>query len=337
MKVAIDGFSHSHVAYFTDELDRRPGQLSLAGVRVYPGDRYVPPAMSGAVPAFDDVHTMLDAADPDALVVCGDYNSRAYAIVAALERDIDVLADKPVAVSEEGLEAIMIAADTSNACLSIVFEKRWYPSTRQARALVASGAIGQVRQIQATGPHLLNRNSRPPWYFDGRYGDILTDLTVHDIDLALLFSQATQGTISGWRVEGAGDPGAACLVTIDLDGQASASLDANWLWPGGQHGAGRYQMRITGTRGVIYLDFARPAVELIVAGQRDETPERLPGLRPAQEYFDARLAGRDPEVTTHASLAVTRLAMLAARSASRGTVPQPWRLSSPIGSLKGLD
>ncbi|GAA2181231.1 Gfo/Idh/MocA family oxidoreductase [Brooklawnia cerclae] len=336
MKVAIDGFSHPHVGYFLAELDHRPEQLRLVGAHPHPGDAFVPRDRLGAVPDFGDVRAMLDATRPDVLVVCGEYAGRADAVVAALDRGVDVLADKPLVVSGEGLDQVSRAAEASSALLSVAFEKRWYASTRQARALVASGAIGQVRQIQATGPHLLDEGARPPWYFDGRYGDILTDLPLHDIDLALLFSQATQGTISGWRLRRDDGFATACLVTIDLDGQASASLDANWLWPGGSQGTGRYQMRITGTEGVIYLDFARPEVEL-VTGSRDAVTERPPAMRPAQEYFDARCSGREPEVGTHASLAASRLAVLAARSASRGTVPQPWHLGSPIGSLKGVD
>lgn len=327
MRVALAGLSHPHVDYFTRELMARPDDLELVGVQFDPGDS---PASLGQVqPAavFDSVPELLDRVRPDVLMVCGIYRTRLAAVTAALERNIHVLADKPVVVDPAGLADLERASQASEAILSIAFEKRWYPVTEQARLLVSQGAIGQVRHLSATGPHRLARANRPAWYFDGGYGELVADLPIHDIDLTLLLTGATSGTVMA-SVSGPAEFPTLCTVQLTLDTGAYAAIDANWLWPENSASPGRYQMRITGDLGVIEIDFAeaRPSIVSDVA-----LPDLLPeaGKRPAQEFFDALLTGRRPEVGAAESLAATRIALLGARSAAEGGIALPWTTDLP--------
>lgn len=322
MKVALAGLSHPHIDYFTRELLARPDDLELVGVQFDLGDS---PASLGAVPpaaVFESVPELLDRTRPDVLLVCGIYRTRVGAVTSALERGVHVLADKPVVVDPAELDGLEAAARASDAVLSIAFEKRWYPATLHARQLVSRGAIGQVRHLSATGPHRLARGNRPGWYFDGGYGDLVADLPIHDIDLTLLFTGAVSGTVCA-AATGAAEFPTLCTVQLSLDTGALASIDANWLWPENSPSPGRYQLRITGDRGVIELDFAEPRPSIVSDLAVGDLPDAA-GKRPAEEFFDALLAGRPPEVGTAESLAATRIALLGARSAAEGGTILPW-------------
>lgn len=315
MKVAIAGASHPHISYFTDELRARQGVLDLVGVQFDPGDD--PATMAGLPPApvYETVEDLVDRSGAEVLMVCGIYRQRIHAVTVALERGMDVLADKPVVVDPADLARLEQASEASSAVLSIAFEKRWYPATLQARALIAAGVIGEVRHLSATGPHRLAPSGRPGWYFDGGYGDLVADLPIHDIDLAILLTGARSGSVRATR-SGRPEFPTLCTVSLSLDTGALASIDANWLWPEASPEPCRYQARVTGTRGVIELDFTRPDVRL-VSGTRIDLPRVTP-LRPAEEFFSARLAGHPPEVSTADSLTATRIALAASVSAEAG-------------------
>lgn len=322
MRVALAGLSHPHVDYFTRELLARPDQLELVGVQFDPGDSAdsLGTIQPGAV--FGSVTEMLDEARPDVLMVCGIYRHRLASVVAALDRGIGVLADKPVVVDPMDLAELERACGSSRAVLSIAFEKRWYAATLTARQWISHGAIGEVRHISATGPHRLARRRRPAWYFDGGYGDLVADLPIHDIDLALLLTGAVSGTISA-DARGPAEFPTVCVAQLSMDTGALVNLDANWLWPERSDSPGRYQMRVTGERGVIEIDFAEPLPAIVSDVDLPELPP-IAAKRPAEEYFDAVLAGRQPEVGTAESLAATRIALTGARSAAQGGTVLPW-------------
>ncbi|MDR0416668.1 MAG: Gfo/Idh/MocA family oxidoreductase [Propionibacteriaceae bacterium] len=326
MRVALAGLSHPHIAYFTAELAARPGEAELVGVHLDPGDD--PARLDGfPAPAFESPERLLDAVAPDVLLVCGVYRRRAAAVLAALERGVAVLADKPVLTDPADLPALEQACRRDGALLSVAFEKRWYAATLQARRLVAQGAVGDLLHLSATGPHKLARRNRPAWYFDGGYGDLVADLPIHDIDLSLALTGAASGSVQARR-SGPADFPTLCAVDLDLDTGARSSIDANWLWPESDPSPGRYQMRLTGSRGVIEIDFSRPTVAITTDAPFDGLPAVTP-KRPCQDFFDAWQRGQQPEVGTAASLTATRIALLAAQSASLGGRPLPWSAVMP--------
>ena len=76
---------------------------------------------------------------------------------------------------------------------SIDFSERFeVPAVTRATELIEKGAIGRVIQTLGIGPHRLNRDSRPDWFFDREaYGGILVDIASHQIDQFLFFTGST--------------------------------------------------------------------------------------------------------------------------------------------------
>ena len=63
--------------------------------------------------------------------------------------------------------------------------------------LINEGEIGSVVQTIGFGPHRLNKETRPDWFFQqDHYGGILCDIASHQIDQFLYFTKSTDVEIT---------------------------------------------------------------------------------------------------------------------------------------------
>ncbi len=73
----------------------------------------------------------------------------ASAATAALDAGFDVLCDKPLADTLENAEAVAAAARRTGRKLGVTYTYSGYPMVMQARALIGSGELGEVRRVMA--------------------------------------------------------------------------------------------------------------------------------------------------------------------------------------------
>lgn len=325
------GAAHAHVDYVLDELkrdDRR--DFTLVGIQdadIAIARRH---AEAFGVPAVERVEDLLSE-QPEVVVIAGIYGHHGRDVVAALRAGAHVLADKPLCISLEELDAIEAAAAEANRTVSVMFEKRGYPTTLAVAEVVGSGELGEIVGVSGSGPHKLNRNMRPDWFFQkAQYGGILADLSVHDFDAALQFAPADSGVVQGavsGRLEGVEDfPrfGVATLTTPT----AIITCEVSWLTPQASDVHGDYRLRLIGTEGSAEIFWARERVEVTTHSRGMRVLELPPGRRPAQDALDAFAQGVTPPVDTAQSLAATRLALLAQASADAGGLAQRWSRSN---------
>ena len=69
-----------------------------------------------------------------------------------LQRGIHVICDKPLTATLEDAHELMNAAEASDALFVLTHNYTGYPMVRQARDMVASGALGDIRVVQAEYP-----------------------------------------------------------------------------------------------------------------------------------------------------------------------------------------
>ena len=101
---------------------------------------------------------MLDETNPDALfVVCRDCFHVDY-IVGALERDIDVITEKPMTTNWEDAIKVREAERKSKGKVICTFNYRYNPQHILIKELVLGGKVGRVTHVD------LN------WYIDIRHG-----------------------------------------------------------------------------------------------------------------------------------------------------------------------
>lgn len=97
--------------------------------------------------AADDFEEMLTSVAPDAVVITTpDYRHSDY-LVAALDRGVDVIVEKPLTTDAGRAQAIAAAADRSDAHVSMTFNYRYSPRNTLVRELIAGGAIGTVTSV----------------------------------------------------------------------------------------------------------------------------------------------------------------------------------------------
>ncbi|WP_166346800.1 Gfo/Idh/MocA family protein [Phytoactinopolyspora limicola] len=327
IRLGIAGLAHQHVTYIFDELTHQP---SVRLVAVSDPDQANIARYASSIadcPVYPDHQAMLAAHELDVVVVNGIYAHRADAVVDALRAGADVLADKPLCTSLDQLDTIERVAAETGRLVSVMFEKRGYPVTLAARELVESGTLGDLALIASTGPHVLRAATRPAWFFTSDYGGILGDLAVHDVDMVLALTGATDGLVVGSSGQRAypeyprfSDHGAMMFVA----GGVRATIDAHWLAPEAEKGNGRYEMRLVGTRGTAELRWTEGRLD-VATHDRDLWNPALPTRRrPAEDFLTALLTGSQPDVGTRESVDATRIALLAQLSADRGGTVERW-------------
>ena len=117
---------------------------------------------------------------------------RASLAIECMKAGKDVMIDKPGCTTLEQLEAIKQTIDETKRIFSIDFSERFEVSSVQvASNLIQKGEIGKVVQTIGFGPHRLNIDTRPEWFFNNdQYGGILCDIASHQIDQFLYFTES---------------------------------------------------------------------------------------------------------------------------------------------------
>ncbi|UVS78927.1 Gfo/Idh/MocA family protein [Actinokineospora sp. UTMC 2448] len=96
------------------------------------------------LPTFapEEYLAMLDRVRPDGVVVTSVDDTHADYVVAALERGVDVIVEKPLTVDEPSCARIADAARRSTARLVVTFNYRYSPRNSAVKALLLDGVIG---------------------------------------------------------------------------------------------------------------------------------------------------------------------------------------------------
>ena len=117
---------------------------------------------------------------------------RASLAIECMKAGKDVMIDKPGCTTLEQLEAIKQTIDETKRIFSIDFSERFEVSSVQvASNLIRKGEIGKVVQTIGFGPHRMNIDTRPEWFFNNdQYGGILCDIASHQIDQFLYFTES---------------------------------------------------------------------------------------------------------------------------------------------------
>ncbi|WP_349408485.1 Gfo/Idh/MocA family oxidoreductase [Pseudalkalibacillus sp. SCS-8] len=146
-------------------------------------------------------------------------------------------------------------------------ERLHVESAVYAGQLIDQGAIGQVVQVMGTGPHRINVESRPDWFFNKeQYGGILCDIGSHQIEQFLHFAKAEDARVVHSKVGNYKHPNYPELedfgdATLIADNGATHYFRVDWLTPDGLGTWGDGRTFILGTEGYIelrkYIDIAR--------------------------------------------------------------------------------
>jgi predicted dehydrogenase len=209
------------------------------------------------------IHLVVTAITPD---------ERAELSIAVMRHGKDVMADKPGAITLDGLARLRAAQAETGRIWSVCYSERFETrSTVKASELVAAGAIGAVVQTIGMGPHALNNNPRPDWFYQRkRYGGILADIAAHQCDQFLHFTGSTRAEVVASHIANHANPDRPELEDfgeVMLRGNGGTGyVRVDWYTPKGLGVWGDGRLTILGTDGYIelrkYIDIAgRPGID----------------------------------------------------------------------------
>jgi predicted dehydrogenase len=146
--IGFGGSGQAHVFYWS----------CVAGCRVTKIFDPKPPAAARAAARAPDAVFYADEerfwSDLDAVVVCTPDATHARYAVAALERGLHVLVEKPLTDSVDGLCAIRRAAAAAPAqVVAVVHQMRFVPLHRRMKALASEGALGALSYLEGYYVH----------------------------------------------------------------------------------------------------------------------------------------------------------------------------------------
>jgi predicted dehydrogenase len=176
----------------------------------------------------DDLGALLDGDRVDVLHVCTPNHAHAEQCLAAIERGIHVVCEKPLALSTAECEALIAAAERHNLVNAVCYHARSYPLVEHMRAEVAAGTVGEVTFVH--GRYLCDDVLFPAsgWRVDpARSGPsyVVGDLGTHWLDLAEhVTKQHVTEVLADFRSFAGGPLEDYAALLLRFDGGATGSL-----------------------------------------------------------------------------------------------------------------
>ncbi len=254
VRFAVIGVSHFHIFDMVGALAAAGGEPAAVWGRE--PDIASRVAHDYGVPVADDPARILE--DPAIqLIVTSDVPSERAALgVRALRHGKDFFSDKPGFTTPEQLaEARHVQAETGRI-YAVYYGRLQSPATVYAASLARAGAISRIVQTIGLGPHRANPAARPAWFFERqRYGGILADLGVHEIDEFLYFTGSTRAGVVAAQVANYHFPQYSELEDFGdalLQGDGGTGyFRVDWYTPDGLNTWGDTRLLVLGTEGYI--------------------------------------------------------------------------------------
>ncbi len=180
----------------------------------------------GAVP-YDDLGELLERERIDALHVCTPNAAHAGQALAAFERGIHVVCEKPLAVST-GESAHLVAAAADGLVGATCYHVRGYPLVEEMRVAARSGGLGRISSVH--GRYLCDDVlfTASGWRQDpARSGPsyVVADLGTHWLDLAEhVTGLHVTDVLADFRHDAGGPLEDYAALLLRLEGGAAGSL-----------------------------------------------------------------------------------------------------------------
>jgi predicted dehydrogenase len=143
----------------------------------------------GIATAYDALDEMLDREELDALFVLTPNKAHHATTMAAIERGIHVLCEKPLGMSSREAREMAEAAERAGVTTMVPFTYRFMPTNRYAKELIDTGWLGRPHHLNMRYYTGYGRSGAYMWRFDvGEAGSgVSGDLGAHWVYLARWF------------------------------------------------------------------------------------------------------------------------------------------------------
>jgi predicted dehydrogenase len=250
---------------------RSPERLALAREHI------------GVDRAYTDWRELLEQGDLDAVYVGTPHDLHAEPTIAALQRGLHVLVDKPMALIAADAWAMVAAARAADRVLTVTYGQRLRGLWQAAKQALTAGRIGTVRQVSLTfvadrsfywedktfpehvRNYYRNQSGMPEAFFDWdlagnwrvdpgrRGGGMFADPGTHFVDRALWLAGAPATQVAALSEPGDGPVERVMAVQARLANGVLLSLVSADVAPGG--GGGKSVLIAIGEEGILTVDW----------------------------------------------------------------------------------
>ena len=239
---------------------------------------------------YTDYRRLLDQEKLEMVGICGTNSVRTPAILAAAQRKLHIVAEKPLAIEKADLERIKKAVDHNGVRLTMLLPMRFSRIYRGMKQIVDSGQIGQVAQMGAQKSYKLG--DRPEWMRKrSSFGGTIPYIGVHMVDLMRFTSgREIVETIAFQSRVGypeLGDMENTTATLFRLDNGGTAALRMDYLRPETAPTHGDDRPRLAGTEGVLEYQ-AATGLTLVTRKEKPRVVSDLPPGQPAVCRFSER-------------------------------------------------
>jgi predicted dehydrogenase len=258
IKFAVIGLNHGHINSQTTAVIRGGGEL----VSIYAKEDDLAAGFLKRFPQAKRARSeseILEDKSIHLVVSAAIADERAPLGIRVMQHGKDYMVDKPGITTLAQLAEVRKVQAQTRRIYSIMYSERLENrATVKAGELVKAGAIGRVIQTVGLGPHRMNPQTRPAWFFEReRYGGILCDIGSHQGDQFLYFTGSTSAEVAASQVGNVNNPKYPGLEdfgdALVRGNGGSGYIRVDWFTPDGLATWGDGRLTILGTDGFIEI------------------------------------------------------------------------------------
>jgi len=312
-----------------------------------------------SVPCYVELDQMLAKEHLDAIAIATPHWYHPSIAIKAFGAGLNVLTEKPMAVTVEDAEKMIEASHKHSKMLAVVFQQRAVPMNIKARELIESGAIGEIQRTLLVAPwfrtnaYYSSGSWRGTWKGEG--GGVLLNQAPHSLDLFLWISGIRPSRLYG-KAE-------TVQHRIEVEDRATALLEyengaTGYLYASTVEAPDNVRMEFAGDKGRLLLGDKIELCRLEVSSKEyNETTDEIWGSPKAawetievpvpdrlrqgheavyEDFADAVSNGRRPMVTGEEGLRSLELANAITLSSQRNEsvdIPIPRKAYSELVAL----
>jgi predicted dehydrogenase len=211
------------------------------------------------VPGYTDYREMLERESLDAVTVCTPDHLHREMALAAIDRGLHVLAEKPLDTTVEGCREIIDAAEAKGVLLQVDFHKRFDPEHRAVERAVRQGRMGTPLygyawmedriEVPADWFPQWAGDSSPAWFLGVHFYDLVRWMIKSDA--AEVYARARKEKL---KSEISIDAYDSVSAHVTFENGANFAFQTSWILPRQFEAVVNQGVRIVGTGGIWEVD-----------------------------------------------------------------------------------
>ena len=278
-----------------------------------------------AAAAHTDLGPAIEECDADGALICTPTYTHHDLIETALNHEVAVFCEKPLATSLSEAGAIRDAVEEADVPFMVGHVVRFFPEYAAAKREVDEGAVGAAGVARARRVSPVPNWGSDDWFSEiDKSGGVFVDMAIHDFD----YLRWVWGDVKRVFARTTGDPPAQHgTATVRFESGAVGYIEASWAQPDTRELT--MELELAGDEGVVQVnDDAAPYRAFSDENVTVENTLAEDGYRRELAHFlDCVERGVAPAVGIDDATAALRLSLAARRSARCGTPVAPAEMS----------